>query len=135
MNLLGRWRCPAVSATTTEADEADEAGDVIVASRTDSGTYYVFVDPAGDAGAFIAFEGGLAVDLDGDGVANDDAFLRVINDISIADDGTVYVLGRAISGSNLTIGDGLFVLNVVIPTPSVAATLALGGLVLTRRRR
>jgi hypothetical protein len=110
-------------------------GDVIVASRTDSGTYYVSVDPAGDAAAFIAFEQGIGLDLDGDGLANDDAFLRVINDISIADDGTVYVLGRAISGSNLTIGDGLFVLNVTIPSPSVAATLALGGLVLTRRRR
>lgn len=119
-------------------------GDVVIASRlSSSGQYVITIDPRGAAGPYVVLTSGSAspfaqgIDLDGDGLLNDNAFLSTISDVSIGNSGELFVVGRvADSVTGLNIGDGLYAFHVdIIPTPGVLTAFALAATPALRRRR
>lgn len=119
-------------------------GDLVVASRISAtGQYVITIDPRGAAPAFVALTSGptspfaQGIDLNGDGLLNDNAFIGTINDVSLGDNGELLVLGRvADSITGLNIGDGLFAFQVdIVPAPGTLGALAIVPLLRPRRRR
>ncbi len=119
-------------------------GDVVIASRlSSSGQYVITIDPRGGAGPYVVLTSGPAspfaqgIDLDGDGLLDGNAFLSTISDVSIGNNGELFVVGRvADSVTGLNIGDGLYAFHVdIIPAPGVLTAFALAATPALRRRR
>lgn len=74
------------------------------------------------------------VDIDGNGLFDDDAFISVFNndDMFLTDDNFLYFFADLRDGAGATIGQAFLVLQV--PTPGAASAFALAALTLRRRR-
>lgn len=77
------------------------------------------------------------VDLDGNGLFDDDAFINVFNndDAFLTDSGEYWFTADLMNGAGTGIGQALIRLQVNVPGPAALALLGLGGLVARRRRR
>lgn len=75
------------------------------------------------------------VDLNGNGIFDDDAFISVFNndDAFLTDDLTYYFMADLRNGAGTTIGQAF--ISVAIPEPASLSLLAVGALGLMRRRR
>lgn len=78
---------------------------------------------------------GDAIDVDGNGLADDNAFISVFNNFDgfLLEDGRLYFTADLRDGAGTAIGQAF--LSVAIPTPGSAGLLALAGLAGVRRRR
>ncbi len=77
---------------------------------------------------------GDAVDLDGNGVLDDNAFISVFNnDDCFLDGNEFYFTGNVVDGAGTALGQAF--MHITVPTPGVAVLLGLGGLLVVRRRR
>lgn len=119
-------------------------GDVVIVSRiSTTGQYVITIDPRGAAEPYVFLTSGPSspfaqgIDINGDGLINDNAFLSTISDVSLGDNGDLYVIGRvANSVTGLNIGDGLFHFYVdIIPAPGAVGLFAVASLIAPRRRR
>lgn len=119
-------------------------GDLVIASRiSGTGQYVVTIDPRGAAAPFVALTSGPSspfaqgIDLNGDGLLNDNAFLSTISDVSLGENGELLIVGRvADSITGLNIGDGLFAFQVdIVPAPGTLGALAIIPFLRPRRRR
>jgi hypothetical protein len=83
--------------------------------------------------SFVLLRQGDAVDLDGDGQLNDDAYIDIFNneDSFLTDDGWFYFTADLRDGSGAGIGQAF--LRVAIPEPASLVLLVLAGLALRRR--
>ena len=119
-------------------------GDVVIVSRiSGTGQYVVTIDPRGPVAPYVVLTSGSVgafargVDLNDDGLFTENAFLSTISDVSLGENGDLYIVGRvADSVTSLNIGDGLYRFEVeVIPAPGAMALFALAGAGVARRRR
>jgi len=109
-------------------------GDYIIAGTTDA------VDPDFDAvlvlnGTKVVARQGDPVDIDGNGLFDDDAFLDIFNndDSFLTDDLRYYFTADLRNGLGDSLGQAFIVMQV--PEPGSLALLGLAGLLLLRRRR
>lgn len=118
-------------------------GDLVIASRIAStGQYVITIDPRGETGPYVVLTSGSTspfaqgIDLNGDGLLNENAFLSTISDVSLGNNGELLVVGRvADSVTGLNIGDGLYRFQVqIIPAPGTLAMLAIAPALMRRRR-
>lgn len=109
-------------------------GDYVVGGVTDSSDI--------DRNAVLVLNGstvllreGDAVDLDGNGLFDDNAFISVFNNYDgfLTDDGWLYLTADLRDGAGAALGQAFLAFQ--IPTPGAAGVLALAGLAGTRRRR
>ncbi len=112
---------PDQTLTSLEDVAISDVGDLAFLARTSLSRTLLVVDPAGNSPpTIVAFASGATLgtpcDLDGDGLADDDAFLVTLGDVSIGSDGTIYFIGRVVNSSFLTIGDGLFYVSAALPS-------------------
>ncbi len=112
----------------------DNLGNYVVGGVTDA------ADPNTNAvlvynGNTVLIREGAMVDINGDGLMNDDAFVSVFNndDGFLTDDGHFYFTADLRDAAGASIGQAFLVMEV--PAPGAAALLAAGGLVSLRRRR
>ncbi|MGD9692085.1 MAG: hypothetical protein AB7G17_04555 [Phycisphaerales bacterium] len=112
----------------------DNNGNYVVGGVTDA------ADPS--ANAVLIYNGttelireGAMVDINGDGLMNDDAFVSVFNndDGFLTDDGHFYFTADLRDATGATIGQAFLVMQV--PAPSGALVLGAAGLAAMRRRR
>lgn len=96
---------------------ANSVGDYLVTGNTSS------VDPNVDQamvlnGADVVAEEGNAVDLNGNGMADDDAFITSFGagDVVLADDGTITFVATIRNGAGTSLGNGLF--RIAPPPPA-----------------
>ena len=75
------------------------------------------------------------VDLNGDGVFNDDMFINVFNndDMFLSNDGYLFFTADVVNSSGAALGQAYMVIQV--PAPGAAGLLALAGVAGLRRRR
>ncbi len=112
---------------------ANGVGDYVYAGVTD------YADPNYDAvvvlnGAEVVLRQGDAVDLDGNGLLDDGAYIDVFNndDMFLTDDLWLYFTADLRDDSLADIGQAY--LRVLIPEPATFSLLAVGALALLRRR-
>ncbi len=112
----------------------DNLGNYVVGGVTDA------ADPAANAvivynGSTVLLREGAMIDINGDGLMNDDAFVSVMNndDGFLTDDGHFYFTADLRDGAGASLGQAFLVM--AVPAPSSALVLAAGGLVSLRRRR
>lgn len=112
----------------------DNLGNYVVGGVTDA------ADPAANAvlvynGSTVLIREGTMIDINGDGLMNDDAFVSVFNndDGFLTDDGHFYFTADLRNAAGATLGQAYLVMQV--PAPSSAIFIAAGGLVAARRRR
>lgn len=86
-------------------------------------------------GTTVLLRQGDAVDLNGDGMLNDDAFIDIFNndDGFLTDDGFLYFTADLVDGAGASLGQAFMAFQV--PTPGAAGLLTLAGLAGLRRRR
>ena len=109
-------------------------GDVVFGATTDN--------PDDGADAVLVFNNELViarqgdgVDLDGNGLLDDNVFIDVFNnDDAVLTDGLQYIFTATLVDSE-GIGLGQALITITIPAPGAASLLAAAGLAATRRRR
>ena len=112
---------------------ADNSGNYVVGGTTDS------ADDLANAvliynGSFELAREGDAVDLDGNGLLDDGAFISVFNnDDAFLVNNTFYFTADIKDAAGAALGQAF--LAMPVPAPSAAALLGLAGLVATRRSR
>jgi len=113
---------------------ADNNGNFVYGGTTSNS------DPEFDAvlvynNQMVVARQGDAVDLDGNGLLDDDAFIDIFNndDIFLLDDGTLLFTAELRNSASASIGQA--VITIVIPTPGAVSALAVAGLVALRRKR
>lgn len=115
-------------------------GDYIIAglsnadpSKDGALVFYSASNPSLDG---IVLQQGDAIDLDGNGILDDDAFIDTFrnDDFFLTDDLKLYALLDWISSDGLTEGQALVVVQI-IPAPGALGMLGLAGLAAARRRR
>lgn len=123
----------AAFAQTFFAFAADNDGNYVVGGVTDN------ADLTRNAvlvynGLSVILREGDQVDLDGNGVLDDDAFLATFNndDLFLADD-ILYFTADLVNAAGGSLGQAYMTIRV--PTPSALALLGLGALATVRRRR
>lgn len=111
----------------------DHAGNWLLAGSTNN------ADPNLDEvlvynGSTVLLREGDAIDLNGNGLFDDNVFLRSIqpNDMHLTDLGEVYLLVTLKDGAGTNLGDGF--LRMKVPEPSALALFAATLLVFNRRR-
>ncbi len=112
-NLLGQW----VMAGNT--DNADLTKDNVLAYM----------------GTSVLLREGDPIDVDGNGVYDDNAFVNSfqVDDLNLTPDGWVYLLVTLRNGAGTGIGDAF--LRLAVPEPTTLVLLAGGLLAVARRRR
>ncbi len=112
---------------------ADNDGNYVIGGTTNSSDV--------NANAVLVYNGllelireGDQIDLDGNGVLDDDAFISAFNndDLFLADD-LLYFTGDIVNAGGTSLGQAY--LRLRVPAPSALVLLALGGVVGLRRRR
>ncbi|MDX2131550.1 MAG: hypothetical protein SFY69_05825 [Planctomycetota bacterium] len=116
---------------------SNDAGDSVVGGVTnnaDEGRNAVLVWQGADGSAWAFLREGDAIDLDGNGLLDDNAFISIFNndDCFLAGD-TFYFTGDIVDGAGVGLGQAF--MSVTVPTPGALALLGLGGLFAARRRR
>ncbi len=108
-------------------------GDYIIGGVTDA-------DPASDGvlvlnGTEIVARQGDPVDLDGNGLLDDNAFFDTFgnDDAFLSDDLILYIVATIRDGTGTRIGQGFF--SIQVPEPGTLSLLTLVGLAVLRRRR
>ncbi|CAG0965372.1 hypothetical protein PHYC_00953 [Phycisphaerales bacterium] len=112
---------------------SDNAGNFVVGGVTNNAN--------AAANAVLVYNGvleilreGDAIDLDGDGILNDNAFISVFNNDDCFLDGTdFYFTGDIVDGSGASLGQAF--MHMTVPAPGAAALLGLASLFAVRRRR
>lgn len=109
-------------------------GDYVIGGTTSN------ADPLADAvlvlnGTTVLLRQGDAVDLNGDGLLNDDAYINVFNndDGFLTDDGFLYFTADLMDGTGASLGQAFMAFQ--IPAPGAMSVLGLAGLAAARRRR
>ncbi len=109
-------------------------GDYVVGGTTDN------ADPEADAvlvlnGTTVLLRQGDAVDLDGNGMFDDDAFIDIFNndDGFLTDDGFLYFTADLYNGAGDALGQAF--MRYQIPAPGALSVLGIAGLAATRGRR
>ncbi len=109
-------------------------GDYVVGGTTSN------ADPEADAvlvlnGTTVLLRQGDAVDLDGNGMFDDDAFIDVFNndDGFLTDDGFLYFTANLYNGAGDALGQAFMAYQ--IPAPGAMSVLGLAGMAALRRRR
>lgn len=109
-------------------------GDFVLGATTD------FADPDFDAvlvfnGTDVVARQGDPIDLDGNGLFDDDAFINTFNndDGFLTDDLHLYFTADLKNGAGTSLGQAFMVM--VVPEPATLTLLALAALPLMRRRR
>lgn len=157
MNEAGTWFARGSLVDGTEYTLVDGlefavAGDAIIAGSSETWAEFdgISVDNNGNvailgvtslgeqavvAGGDVLIRQGDAVDLDGDGVFDDDLFIRdfSIDDLVLSTAGELVFAARLEDGSGSARGHVL--LAVVVPEPSAGFLLVSGAAMLLRRRR
>ncbi len=112
----------------------NHAGDWLLAGSTNN------ADPNLDEvlvynGSTVLLREGDAIDLDGNGLYDDDTFLRSIqpNDVHLTDAGEAYLLVTLKNAAGTNLGDGFLKMNV--PEPATLTLLTAAVLGLSRRRK
>ncbi len=84
---------------------------------------------------FVLLREGDAVDVDGNGLFDDGAYLSVFNndDAFLTPDGWYYFTADLIDDAGGSLGQAF--MRIQVPAPGAMAPLALGGLMISRRRR
>lgn len=124
----------AVFASTFFFMASNNNGDYVIGGTTDN------PDPLADAvlvlnGQTVLLRQGDAVDLNGDGLFNDDAYINVFNndDGFLTDDGILYFTADLMDGAGSSLGQAFMAFQ--IPAPGAMSVLGLAGLAAMRRRR
>jgi hypothetical protein len=120
---------------------ADTWSDIDGVSTDGLGNYTVFGNTsAGDQavvlnGETVLIRTGDPIDLDGDGLLDDDLFIRdfSVDDAVLSTNGDYVFAARLQNGSGSNRGHAL--LAITIPEPATAGLLGIGSLALLRRRR
>lgn len=129
-----KWSDTAGFAATFFFMTGDNLGNYVVGGVTDALNT--------SANAVLIYNGttellreGQMVDINGDGIMNDDAFVSVFNndDGFLTDNGFFYFTADLRDGLGASLGQAFLVTQV--PTPGAGALLALAGVGLLRRRR
>lgn len=109
-------------------------GDYVIGGTTSN------VDPLADAvlvlnGTTVLLRQGDAVDLNGNGLLDDDAYINVFNndDGFLTDDGFLYFTADLMDGTGASLGQAFMAFQ--IPAPGAMSVLGLAGLAIARRRR
>lgn len=129
-----RWSDTAGFTATYFFMTGDNFGNYIVGGVTDAANTSANAVLVLNGTTVLVREGDM-VDINGDGLQNDDAFLSVLNndDGFISDDGYLYFTADLRDGLGTAIGQAF--MTVAIPAPGAATLLALAGLAGARRRR
>lgn len=121
-------------ATTFFWMASNNNGDYVIGGTTSNS------DPLADAvlvlnGETVLLRQGDAVDLNGDGLLNDNAYINIFNndDGFLTDDGFLYLTADLMDGSGAALGQAFLVYQ--IPAPGALSALGLAGALATRRRR
>jgi hypothetical protein len=85
--------------------------------------------------SFVFLREGDAVDVNGNGIADDDAFISVFNndDAILTNDLRYYLTADLVNGAGTALGQAFMV--VQVPEPGALSLIALGALATLRRRR
>lgn len=132
--LLGETFSDAPFSATFFSMVADNNGNFVIGGTTSN------ADPLADAvlvynNQFVLARQGDPVDLDGNGLFDDDAYINIFNndDAFLTDAGDYWFTADLMNGAGTGIGQA--VIYMQIPSPAALALLAMGGLFTRRRRR
>jgi len=130
----GETYSDAVFSSTFFSMVSNNNGDVVFGATTDN------ADP--DADAVLVFNNELViarqgdgVDLDGDGLLDDNVFIDIFNndDAVLTDDLQYIFTATLVDSEGIDLGQAL--ITITIPAPGAASLLAAAGLAAARRRR
>ncbi|MCS7034098.1 MAG: hypothetical protein NZ561_08895, partial [Phycisphaerae bacterium] len=125
--------------TTFFINAVNDNGDLVIGGLTNSGNVnrdaFLVYYPNGGPSGFILFAEGDPIDLNGDGLFNDDAFVATFgnDDFQFTSSGRAYFVVTVRNAAGTTTGNAF--VTALIPEPAHAGVLLAAAALLPRRRR